>query len=111
MILRWSARSPTVSASCIWAVCSRSVRRHPAIAEPLHPYTQMLVSAVPLPDPVQARGRRRILMRGEPPSPVQPPAGCYLHPRCRPRHADLRTVVPEWTEPRPGQFAACHLHE
>ena len=82
----------------------------PAITEPLHPYTEMLVSAVPVPDPVQARSRQRILMRGDPPSPLQPPAGCYLHPRCGRAMPICSQVVPKWTEPRPGQFAACHLH-
>ena len=111
MTLRWSARSPTVSASCISGRLFEIGQAAPAITEPLHPYTEMLVSAVPVADPVQARGRQRILMRGEPPSPVQPPAGCYLHPRCGRAMPICAQVVPKWTEPRPGQFAACHLHE
>ena len=60
------------------------------IAEPRHPYTRMLVSAVPLTDPSAARARAPMLMAGEPPSPVNLPTGCYFHPRCPQCDAALR---------------------
>lgn len=80
------------------------------LGDPLHPYTQMLLSAVPVADPVQARTRQRILMRGEPPSPVHLPAGCFLHPRCGSAMEICSHVVPKWIEARPGRLVACHLH-
>ncbi|MCC7046060.1 MAG: ABC transporter ATP-binding protein [Alphaproteobacteria bacterium] len=80
------------------------------IASPMHPYTQMLVSAVPLPDPARARARQRMLMAGEPPSPVALPAGCYLHPRCPKAMAICSREVPQWREVARGQHVACHLY-
>lgn len=81
------------------------------LSEPLHPYTETLVSAVPPADPLQARTRTRILMRGEPPSPVTLPSGCFLHPRCYRASEICSRSAPHWSEPRPAQFVACHLHE
>ena len=81
------------------------------IADPLHPYTQMLVSAVPLPDPVLARSRQRIMAKGEPPSPVHLPTGCFLHPRCPSAIPNCSHVVPRWTAPKTGHHVACHLHD
>jgi oligopeptide transport system ATP-binding protein len=74
---------------------------------PLHPYTRALVSAVPLPDPRLERRRRRILLPGDPPSPMNPPAGCPFHPRCP--HADDRCVriIPAFEALRPDHEAAC----
>jgi oligopeptide/dipeptide ABC transporter ATP-binding protein len=74
----------------------------------LHPYTQALISAVPAVDP--ASRRKRLVPRGEPPSPIHPPAGCPFHPRCpvaqKPR---CETEVPDLREVAPGHWVACHL--
>jgi peptide/nickel transport system ATP-binding protein len=81
---------------------------------PLHPYTISLTSAVPIPDVEAEKRRKRVLPRGEPPSPIHPPSGCRFHPRCQLR-ADLGNpqicadVEPPLVEYRPGQFAACHF--
>jgi len=78
-------------------------------ARPLHPYTQALLTAVPVPDP--GKGRRRIVLAGDPPSPVNPPPGCPFHPRCQHPAKDdrCRTARPELRELGAGHFAACHL--
>jgi peptide/nickel transport system ATP-binding protein len=76
---------------------------------PRQPYTQMLMSSVPLPDPVRARARVPIVMAGEPPSPVSLPSGCYLHPRCPHAMAVCATVVPQWRDIAFDHRVACHL--
>ena len=76
--------------------------------EPLHPYTEALLSAA-LPLHPSAR-RQRIILKGEVPNPTNPPAGCRFHPRCPRAMAECATVEPEWREVKPGRFAACHLH-
>ncbi|HKB15861.1 MAG TPA: ABC transporter ATP-binding protein, partial [Planctomycetota bacterium] len=78
-------------------------------AQPLHPYTKALLSAVPVPDPT--RKRTRILLPGEPPSPASPPTGCRFHPRCPVAEARCRTEVPFLGKARDGRLVACHLVE
>jgi len=76
-------------------------------AAPVMPYTQALLSAIPLPDPLAPRDR--IVLQGDPPSPANPPAGCVFHPRCfhPDRDAACTQVVPPLEEKRPGHWAAC----
>ena len=75
---------------------------------PLHPYTQALLSAVPVPDPRIEAARAFRPPRGEVPSPINPPSGCVFHPRCPIAVAGCKTARPELREVRPGHFVACH---
>jgi len=75
--------------------------------DPLHPYTKALLAAVPIPDPEVEAHRERIILRGEVPSPSNPPAGCVFHPRCPMAIAECSRIVPEFREVKPGHWAAC----
>ncbi len=77
------------------------------IDRPRHPYTRALVSAIPVPDPAVERGRQRIVLAGEPPSPIHPPAGCAFHPRCPFAIERCREAVPALVPAGPGRVAAC----
>ena len=77
---------------------------------PLHPYTQALLSAVPIPDPQAEQTRKRIILKGDVPSPANPPPGCYFSTRC-PRVMDIcRQVEPEFKSVGSDHFTACHLY-
>jgi oligopeptide transport system ATP-binding protein len=76
---------------------------------PMHPYTQALLAAVPVPDPEVERQRAHQIVKGEVPSPMNPPSGCVFHPRCRLAVADCARIVPEFRELRPGHWVACSV--
>lgn len=76
---------------------------------PMHPYTQALLSAIPVPDPKYAKGRQRIMLEGEVPSPINPKPGCRFAPRCRYARAICNEEIAELREVKPGHFVACHI--
>jgi peptide/nickel transport system ATP-binding protein len=86
-----------------------TARKREIFASPKHPYTRALLSAVPVPTPGAARDR--IILKGDVPSPSNPPGGCRFHTRCPYVFDRCRSVEPLLQQLAPGQFAACHLHD
>jgi oligopeptide transport system ATP-binding protein len=85
--------------------------RETLYAEPLHPYTKALLSAVPEPDPSLAKASQRVVLQGDVPSPANPPKGCNFCTRC-PSVMDICKITePTYFEVQPGHFTACHLYE
>jgi len=78
---------------------------------PLHPYTMGLLSAIPIPDPDIERQRKRIMLEGEVPSPINPHPGCRFAPRCKYAMPECSTTDPEFKEIEPNHFVACHLNK
>ncbi|MDW0110738.1 ABC transporter ATP-binding protein [Sporosarcina aquimarina] len=83
--------------------------RDELFGKPLHPYTKALLSAVPIPDPTVKR--ERIILKGDIPSPANPPSGCTFHTRCPFAQETCKIQVPEFRELEPGHYVACHYAE
>ncbi len=81
--------------------------RNDIYADPLHPYTKALLSAVPIPDPIIDAQRERTLLTGEVPSPLNPPPGCVFHPRCSMASEECSAEMPELREVQPGHWVSC----
>lgn len=80
---------------------------HMLCSNPKHPYTEALLSAVPVPDPTLKK--KRIILEGDPPNPITPPSGCHFHTRCMHKMETCDREYPPFKEVAPGHFVACHL--
>jgi oligopeptide transport system ATP-binding protein len=90
-------------------ILAEMTTRDELYAHPLHPYTQALLSAVPVPDPVIEEKRQRIILEGDVPSPVNPPSGCRFRTRCPLAVKICAEQTPAWREVAPEHWVACHL--
>jgi oligopeptide transport system ATP-binding protein len=89
-------------------VMAEMADRNELYEHPLHPYTKALLSSVPIPDPKKDRARRRIILAGDVPSPINPPSGCRFHPRCPLADLICSRDIPLWRLAAPGHWVACH---
>jgi oligopeptide/dipeptide ABC transporter ATP-binding protein len=78
--------------------------------QPLHPYSEALLSAIPVPNP-KANREGRVILTGDVPSPINPPSGCHFHTRCPYATDRCRTDIPALREVKPGHLVSCHLHD
>jgi len=83
--------------------------RNELYLKPTHPYTQALLSAIPVADPIESRKKNRIILEGDVPSPINPPSGCRFRTRCRYAMKICEEIEPEFKEISSGHFCACHL--
>jgi oligopeptide/dipeptide ABC transporter ATP-binding protein len=83
--------------------------RHALFSRPQHPYTEALLSAVPIPDPEPEAKRQRIILQGDVPSPIDPPSGCRFHTRCPYAFDRCKVESPVLREVEPGHEVSCHL--
>lgn len=81
---------------------------HSLYKEPMHPYTIALLSAIPIPDPEVSRGKQRVILEGDVPSPIDPPSGCRFRTRCPYAREICEKERPEFIEIKPGHYCACH---